>query len=255
MSLYPQSQGLLRTRNELDDQYNSKTAFRFKPLQGPTNGTNLVFQIPQSRIVIPASGTPPNSANYFTMTFPQIYIDDSPLSFGTDYVLTDPLNGVITFQGTGKQPNQGNQMDCTFQWTWFTDTELDNHLDHAANEVGFPVYCTNYDLEVAGPTVAAPINSIIPSDIPDALYSAIIMLGTAFAARALSLRFSTKYQTSAGDQSFDPTSMAQRYKELADALEKQGYTARDDYYKGQGRQYYPTVMQAGFVLPNWTPPR
>lgn len=255
MSLYPQSQGLLRCRNELDDQYNSKVAFRFSPLQGPTNGTNLTFQIPQQRIVLPASGSPPNSANYFSTTFPQIYIDDSPLVYGTDYTLTDPLNGIITFLSTGKQPNEGNKFDCTFNWTWFTDTELDNHLDHAANEIGFTTYCTTYDLNVPGPTVALPVNGVQPSDIPDALFSAIIMIGAAFAARALSLRFGTKYSTSAGDHSYNPEVMAERYQALADSLEKQGYTARDDFYKGQSRQYYPAVAQQGFVLPNVTPPR
>jgi len=255
MSQYPQSQGILRCRNELDDMYGGKQAFRFSPLQGPQNGTNTIFQLPQSRITIPASGNPPNSANWLTETFPQIYLDDAPLVFGTDYELSNAFQGVITWLNSANIPNQGNKLDCTFQWTWFTDTEIDNHLDHAANEVGFSVYCTSYDLNVPGPTVAAPVGGTIPSDIPDALYSAIIMLGAAFAARALALRFGTRYDTSSGDQSFSPSAMAERYTDLADKLEKQGYTARDDYYKGQGAQYYPSVVQAGYVLPNWTPPR
>jgi hypothetical protein len=200
-----------------------------------------------------ATGSPPNSANNFVAN-PQIYIDDNPLTYGTDYAVTDPLNAVITFTNSGKQPNAGNKFDCTFNWTWFTDTELDNHLSHAANEVGYPDYCTSYDLNLPN-ALLLPVGATQPTDFPDALYSAIIMLGAAFSARALSLRFSTKYDTSAGDQSFSPSAMAQRFHDLADSLEKQGYTARDDYWKGQSRQYYPSVIGSGFVLPNFTPPR
>jgi len=265
MSQYPQSWGILKCRNELDDQYNSKTAFRFSPLQGPANGTNLVFQIPQQRIVTPAtidpaSGLPtggnssPPEIGPPVIPGPQLYVDDTPLLSGTDYNLTDPLNGIITFTNTGKQPNAGNKFDCTFNWTWLTDQELDSHLGHSANEIGFPLYLTSYDLAIPGAS-PVPHGSQLPSDIPDALFSAIIMLGAAFAARALSLRFSTKYDTSSGDQSFSPSQMAKSFSELADTLEKQGYTARDDYWKGQSRQYYPAVAQQGFVLPVWTPPR
>lgn len=259
MSLYPQSQGILRCRNELDDGYNSKVAFRFSPIQGPANGTNLIFQIPQTRLVIPAVGTPPSSANSNALLFPQLYVDDAPLAFSSvlnsgEYNVTDPVNGIITFTAAGKQPNQGNKFEATFNWTWFTDAEIDNHLSHAANEVGFADFCTSYDLNIPG-ALLIPIGATSPSDIPDALESAIIMLGAAFAARALSLRFATSYDTTAGDMSYSPSQMTKQYSELADRLEKQGYTARDDFYKGQSRQYSPAVQQSGFVLPNWTPPR
>lgn len=262
MSQYPMSVGILRCRNELDDTYWGKYIFRFQPLQGNQDGNNQFFQIPQQRIVAwdPTTWSSLGSIPYPgpTPVVPQVYKNNTPMNYGTDYILLDPHGGVLQFQNQ-TQPVQSDSVDCSFYYTWFDDGELDSHLDHAAAEVGFSAYYTFQDVMTPG-IIPVP-SGIAPTDIPDALFSAAIMLGSAFAARALSLRFSTRYDTSAGDQSFSPSQMATAYSKLADTLEKQGYTARDDFYKGQSRQYSPAIgvsfssVGAGWVLPNWIPPR
>jgi len=233
---------------------------------GIQDGTNTVFQIPTQRVVVwnAASWSTLGSIGTYNL-FPQIYKNSVPMLYGTtgaaDYVILDPINSIVKYQNS-KQPVQADNMEVTFNYTWMTDVEIDGHMDHAATEIGFSEYFTIQDL--TDPNInPPPMGSTLPSDIPDALMSAIVMLGTSFAARALALRFSTRYDTSAGDQSWSPSQMAQHFKDLADSLEKQGYTARDDFYKGQSRQYEPAIgvnpstsaVGAGFVLPNWTPPR
>lgn len=256
MSQQLQSQGILKCRNELDDQYWSKGVFRFSPMQGAQDGINTVFQIPQQRIVVFNAATWAKSGSVGNYNlFPQIYKNNVPMVFNTDYILSDYLNGIITYQNN-TQPIASDSIDVSFNYLWMTDVDLDNHLDHAAAEIGYVAYYTQPD-DLTDPNITPqPIGSTLPTDIPDALFSAIIMLGAAFAARALSLRFSVKYDTSAGDQSWSPSQMAKSFSDLAGTLEKQGYTARDDYYKGQSRQYQPAVnAQIGYVLPNVTPPR
>jgi hypothetical protein len=250
MSQYSQIEGILSGRNELDDQYNSKVLFQFDPIQGDQNGTNVVFQIPQERIVVYSDDT--------MNLFPQVYKNGVPLIFNTDYVLTDPLSGTFTFQNNPSNsgsvpPQKSDDISCTFYWVWLTDIEWDRHLNRAANEMGFTQYYTGSS-DVAG-TEPLPVNGTQPTDIPDGLFGAIIKLGAAFGARALALRFSTKYDTSAGDQSFSPSQMAKSFADIAKTFEQSAYKARDDFYKGQGRQFRPAATKIGYILPNWTPLR
>lgn len=245
MSQYSQVNGIQSARNNLDDQYAGKGIFQFSPLQGKMDGVNLVFQIPQSRIAVYQDAT--------MNLFPQIYKNKVPLVWNVDYVLTSALNGVITF-ASGKQPTEGDEITCTFNWTWFTDVELDRHLNRAAGECGFvQYYCTAPTVLGSDPLPTG--NSAAPSDIPDALFTAITLIAAGLAARALSLRLGTSYDTSAGEQSYSPSQMSTIYEKLALDLEKRGYNARDDFWKGQGRQYRPSTAAQGYVLPSVTPRR
>jgi hypothetical protein len=246
MSQYTQQNGLNSCRVALDDNYDGKTVFQFSPLQGELDGTNATFQIPQSRIVIfPGVGTP--------TIFPQLYKNSAPLAFNTDYTVPNAKQGLILF-ATPAIPKPGDALTATFNWTWWDDIELDQFLTKGANEIGFTTYyCSSSS--VPG-TIVQPIpGGSIPTDIPDGLFNAITLIAAGLAARALAMRFSLKYDISAGDQSFSPSQMAKSYSELAKDLEKRGYAARDDFYKGQGRQYRPATAQQGYVLPTVTPKR
>lgn len=242
MSQYSQLNGILAARSHIDDQYDGKLLFRYKPLQGVIDGKNLIFQIPQTRIV----NVTYNSVNIF----PQIYKNDAALVFGTDYILQNPKNGVFQFTAA---PVDGDSLDVTANYVWFDDVEWDHHLNRAANEIGFTTYYTQSSGLTN--TEILPVNGTLPSDIPDGLFNAICLLAGSIAGRALALRFATRYDTSAGDHSFSPSQMAKAFTDLAEQLEKRAYNARDDFYKGQGRQYRPATSQQGFILPNWTPPR
>jgi hypothetical protein len=245
MSQYTQLNGILAARNHIDDQYDSKRVFRFKPLQGNQDGTNLVFQIPQPRLVILS---PYNGQNLF----PQIYKNNTPMVFNTDYTVPDPKGGTVQFLSS-TTPIDGDSIDVTFNYVWMDDVEWDHHLNRAANEIGFTMYYTASS-GIAN-TETLPVNGSLPSDIPDGLFNAICLLGVSFVAKALATRFATRYDTSAGDQSFSPSQMSTAFEKIATDFEKRAYNARDDFYRGQGRQYRPSTAFQGYVLPNVTPPR
>lgn len=244
MSVYTQQQIINSCRIQLDDKYDGKIVFQFSPLQGELDGTNPVFQIPQSRVVVYPAISP--------TVFPQLYKNNVALVFDDDYEMLNPKAGI--FQYLDDIPKPGDDQRMTFNWTWFDDIELDQFLTDAAGEIGFTTY---YCIASSIPgTITQPIQGgSIPSDIPDGLANAIALLGAARAAAALARRFAMKYDISAGDQSFSPSQMSKQFSDLSKSLEKTGLNARDDYYKGQGRQYSPAIKQAGYVLPNWFPPR
>ena len=243
MSLYTQQNGINAARNHIDDQYDSKVVFRFKPLQGVQDGTNTVFQIPQQRLV---NITGYNGRNLF----PQIYKNNAPLVFNTDYTLLSAKDGTIEFETA---PTASDSLDATFNWSWMDDIEWDHHLNRAANEIGYTLYYTSPSS--IPNTESLPPNGTMPADIPDPLFNAICYLGASYVAKALSARFATRYDTSAGDKSFSPSQMSEAFSEMSDKYEKRAYTIRDDYYKGQGRQYRPAIAQQGYVLPEVSPPR
>ncbi len=243
MSLYTQQNGINAARAHLDDSYDGKTVFQFSPLQGAQDGVNKIFQIPQSRVsLFPSIGVP--------TIFPLIFKNGAELAYSTDYTLTNPKQGIITFTTA---PDVADSLLTTFSWTWFDDIEWDHHLNRAANEIGFTQYYVTSS-GVLG-TETLPAGGSLPTDIPDGLFNAITLLAGSFAAQALSLRFAQKYDLSAGDQSFSPSQMAERFDGIREKLEKRALKARDDFYKAQGRQYRPTTAQTGFVLPSWSPKR
>lgn len=247
MSQRTQTAGILACRFELDDAPDGKTIFQFQPLQGAQDGANVNFEIPQSRVVVQPPG--------FSNIFPTIYINEVAIPFPANYTMLNVVGGYAK-QGllqftTNNQPKVTDSVKVTFNWVWFDDVELDAILNRAANEVGFTVYYT----QSSGIGEAVPQGGTLPTDIPDGLYNAIIKLAVAAAASALAKRFSMKYDFGAGDQSFSPSQMASSFKELAETAKEEGLNARDDFYKGQGRQYQPASAQQGYILPNWTPPR
>jgi hypothetical protein len=246
MSQRSQQDGITACRNHLDDQYDGKLIFQFSPLIGVLDGSNRIFQIPQGRIVV--------NLTLATPVFPQLYKNDAALVFNTDYTVLNAKAGI--FQLT-VAPKMTDDLKATVNWTWMDDIEIDHHLNRGANEIGLTSYFTNPPNN--GPTIPGtepiPVGGSQSNDIDDGLFNAIIQFGAAYAAEALALRFSTKYDFSAGDQNFSPSQMAQAYTDLAKDLRQKAFNARDDFYKGQGRQYRPSITQKGYPLPPVTPPR
>lgn len=242
MPLYSQQTGINSVRVLIDDGYGAKLVTQFSPLQGILNGTNTTFQIPQSRITLFPAINP--------TIFPQLFKNIAALIYGTDYTLTTPKQGRLNLVAA---PLAEDSLTCTFNWNWFDDVEMDSFLTNAAQKVGFTSYYTTSS-NIPN-TLPVPSGGNLPTDIPSGLFDAITELAGSLAAKALSMRFAMKYDISAGDQSFSPSQMAKAYSELSTSLEKSGLNARDDFYKGQGRQYSPSTAQQGYVLPNWTPRR
>jgi hypothetical protein len=232
MSTWNQSDAIATFRSELDDPTNGKRVVLWEPDVGDQDGINTTFQIPQTRISVPSFIA---------------YKNRKPLINLTDYTLDDPVGGQITY--VSFVPKEEDDLAFTFYWNWFTDQEIDHFGISAAQECKLSAYYTTQN-------VANTENiSQLPTDIPDPLRAAIKYLAISKAAGALSSRFSLKYDISSGDHSFSPSTMAQRYKDLCDDWNKAGLNARDDFYKGQGTQYRPSIAATGFFLPNVTPPR
>jgi hypothetical protein len=239
MSQYTQQNGIDAARRLVDDWYDSKFVSQFTDLQGEQDGQNKIFTIPGGRLVV------------HSILFPQAYNSGTPLTFNTDYTVPTPKNGQIVF---ATAPPESETLAVDFNYTWFDDLEWDNFLTLVSKKIGLTSYYVGPST-VAGSS-AIPAGGASPADIPDGLFDAICQLAAALAAEALAQRFATKYDLSAGDQSFSPSQMAEMFDKRATKLEKGGLNARDDFYKGQGRQYSPSLSTtAGFVLPPITPPR
>lgn len=242
MSQYSQQNGIDAARRLIDDWYDSKFVSQFTDLQGNQDGTNKIFSIVGGRLVVLSSLTPP--------IFPQAYIDGSPIVFNTAYTVPNPKNGQIIF---ATAPLEEDSLAVDFNYTWFDDLEWDRYLCSAANKISFTLYYVGAST-VSG-SFPLPIGGTAPADIPDGLFDAITQLAASMAAEALAQRFATRYDLSAGDQSFSPSQMATAFDKRAEKLEKSGLNARDDFYKSQGRGYKPATSFTGFVLPPITPPR
>jgi hypothetical protein len=228
-------------RAEADDAIDGKIVSGYKPAIGAQDGQNTIFQIPVQRVVV---------------QYLQIYKNNDLLVSPTDYTMLNAKLGQFQY-AVAPEPNDAFLFNIAF--TWADDIEFDHYLNRAANEMGFQTYHTDVPGTVAGSEVQLDSNgNPLPSigDFPQGLISALIYGGASKVASALASRFAMKYDISAGDKSYSPSQMATAYEKKAETLQKQFLTARDDFYKGQGTQYRPSIaMQTGYLLPNWTPKR
>lgn len=233
-----QSNAILNIRGELDDLANSKLVSAFNKLEGLQDGTNLTFRIPQMRIV----------ASTLVM-----YRNEKSLTVVTDYDLTDPVGGVLVYINA---PSLTDTQAATFYFNWFTDIEYDHFLSRAANELGFDVYYTgSADTPGVEPVLDDNGNPITVTDFESGLKAALIYLAAGHACKALAARLAVKYDITYGDHSLSPSSMSKQYADMAKDFTVRGNTARDDFYKGQGRQYRPAIATSGYFLPDVTPKR
>lgn len=242
MSQYTQQNGIDSARRLIDDWYDSKFVNQFTDLQGAQDGINTIFTVIGGRLIV----TPPSAPSLF----PQVYNGGAKGTFNTDYTVPVPKNGQIIF---AVAPLETDSIAVDFNYTWFDDLEWDLFLCRAANKIGLTLYYTGAST-VPG-SFQLPVGGTSPADVPDGLFDAICQLGASLAAEALAQRFASRYDISAGDQSFNPSQMADAFDKRAAKLEKGGLNARDDFYKGQGRQYKPATANVGFVLPPITPRR
>src|SRR5204863_7700799 len=131
-----------------------------------------------------------------------------PLTQGTDFSFLNPKMGTLQFVAA---PAVADELTVTFTYVWFLDDELDTLMNRAANECGFSAYYTD-----SSSIVGAEAVDELPTDIQNGLKNAISLIAASTAAAALADRFAQKYQVQAGDQSFNPEAMAQRYSDMAD---------------------------------------
>jgi len=231
MSLWVQADAVAAARIVLDDLDKSKVIFDYQPLLGKQDGTNKIFQVPEQRLVA---------------SLIQLYKNGTLLSSPTDFSVSDAELGIITFVTA---PALTDEIRITFAFHWFTDVEIDGHLNRAANELGFATYHTG------AKTIVGSETTDVLTDIPNGLKHAITQLGAANAASALVERFATKYDISSGDHNYSPSQVSERYQTLYEKLREGGLLARDSFYQGQGRQFQPSIASQGYVLPNFTPKR
>lgn len=230
--IWTQATAILALRARLDDANNGKSLFQYQPLLPAPNGIITVFQIPQPRIIASTL---------------QIYANGTPLNNGTDFTLTDPFSGQVTF---AVAPAATTQLTASFYWVWLMDTEADIHLVRGANELGLTTYHTDSPTVFGEPTVPAFI-----STMPDGLKTALILFAAMHAAAALANRFATRYDTGFGDQKFSLSDLADNFQKRVEDYREQAITSRDNYYRKQGQQFSPVTASAGFKLPFLTPKR
>ena len=231
MSTFLQVDAIFAVRQEIADEEDGKIVFEYSPLLGLQDGANKDFQIPQSRIV--ASSL-------------KVFKNKVLLVLTTDYVIINAKTGEIQFVAA---PKIEDEITVTFLFTWFIDTELDRHLNRSANDMGFATYHTG------SKTVSGSETTDILSDMPNGLKGALILGGAYHAAKALVSRLAVKYDISAGDHSYTPSQMADKYDGLTEKLWESFKEARDAFYQGQGRQFQPSIETKGYVLPSITPKR
>jgi len=239
MSLLLQADAITMVRIEVDDALDGKVINQYAPHLGKQDGQNTFFQIPSSRVSI---------------QFLQPFKNLLPLALGTDFTVINARLGQLQYVVA---PTPSDSFKYNFTFTWADDVEMDSHLNRAANELGYGTYHTDAN------TVPNSENRVTPlSDFPDGLLAALIYGGASKVAAALANRFAMKYDISAGDKHYSPSQMATAYKDRAETLVKDFLTARDDFYKGQGRQYRPSIavgtqgsVGQGYILPDYTPKR
>jgi hypothetical protein len=234
-----QADAINMVRAEIDDSVDGKVINDFSPALGKQDGQNIYFQIPSQRVVI---------QNF------QIFKNRLPLTIVTDYNVTNAKLGQFNYSVA---PKPGDEYRFNFTFTWADDLEIDHHLQRAANEMGYYTYHTDQPGSVAGCEVPSDDNGnpLVMTDFPSGLVAALVYGGAYRIASALATRFAMKYDVSAGDKSYSPSQMATAYEATATRLNKSFLNARDDWYKGQGRQFRPSIHTQGFVLPNVTPKR
>ena len=243
MPEYTQQAGINAARATIDDQYTSKNVFQFSPLKGLQDGTNKIFQIPQSRIV--------NNVNQAPL--PIIYKNKVALVNPDDWSFLDPVASSIQFVNS---PALEDDLATSFYWTWFTDAEWDQFLIKAANGIGFSSYFTTLLGTIPTPlsgTVFLSVSESYPSDWPNGLWSPGNLMAGGYAAQALATRYAVRYDTSAGDQSFSPSQMTTAFTKLAEDLFKRADAQILEYYKGQGREGQAFASKKTYCLPPWTP--
>lgn len=238
MSQLLQADAIADLRGEIDDLPQSKIVVGFDKLDGVQDGKNTTFRIPQERI---------STSNFIA------YKNDATLSTPADYTLTDPIGGTLVFV---LAPQVADSLKTTFYFNWFTDIECDHFLCRAGNELGFEPYHTDANTV---PGTEQPKddsgNPLSLADFPGGLKAALVYIAAGRACKALSIRLAVKYDISYGDHSLSPSSMSKQYADLAKELTKTGLTSRDDFYKGQGTQYRPSIRTTGYFLPDFTPKR
>lgn len=165
----------------------------------PANGSNTHFRL-KSVPVVSAS----------------VYITVVGTSYRTQSGFTvDLTTGIITFSVA---PANGAQVLADYNYYWFSDTQLTEFLNTAAENLNLAQ------------------NPVDPTTVPTGLVPAMMQYALANVWKARASIYAERYSSSGGEAGQSVESVAKAYTELAKGSEKRGDTLRDAYYQSQGQQ-------------------
>lgn len=222
-NLYPNAITELR-QLIADTQYNKRTTK--KALIGDVNGTNDLFYTYDKRII---AG---QGAIAQTLV---VYVDDVE---NDNWSLNDPIGGEIQMT---TPPTTGQKLTATYYWNWWTDAELINFLNKAAESIGI----TDPNAINSTPTKNA---DQAYQAIPGGLKRAALLMATSLAFNGIAAYMFARRHSSEflmeqdGNDDEGYSKLIDSCNKMSAQYEKSAYTARDDFYKAQGRQLFPTFQ-------------
>ena len=189
-----------------------------KMMTGSANGENKVFTTYDKKI--------------FEETL-EVYTqvpNENPVKT-TAFTVDDANVGQITF---GTAPELGTEVRASYFWKWWSDEELINFLNKAAEQIG--VFETNV-------TTAASDQAYL--NIPAGLKTPTLLFASYLANSALVSYLNTRKHSSEflleqdGNLDENYNKSIEILQKNADSFMKQSLALTDRYYKRQGRQFAP----------------
>lgn len=188
-----------------------------------------------------------NADNTQFITYDKRLLEDTVEVFvndlAVDFTVDDPISGKITL---GTAPDLNTSVSASYYWTWWLDTEIINFLNKGAETV-------------------SQWTSAVPDDaylqILPGLKTPALMVACSLATRALiqymiNRRHSEEFlleQDGNDDTKFSQTIAAMQT--IATQYWKDGMTARDDFYKRQGKRNAPAFGVKLGIKRNYGPTR
>lgn len=214
-------------RISLSDQDTDKLRFQ-KMVFGDINGSNLLYKTFEFRRVTD-----------FTQASSQaqglgVYLDNQLLA-ATAVATDNPYVGYFTMASAA---TAGQSLQASYYIQWFTDTELTDFLNLAANWIG-----TTTDITLIDP-------GLIPSALKYCAYQAYQKLSLKYAE---SISETYRLEDSPDEKRFEIVSV---YKSAASSSLKEAQMLRDDFYKNRkGQALAPISMSIVGNVRDVTPRR
>lgn len=145
---------------------------------------------------------------------------------------TDLPNGTFTL---ATAPATGVEVLATYQWQWFTDTEIDRLILVGVVQVD--------------PSATSVTTIRAGLEVPVQHFAA------ARAYDLLAARTAQYFSAGAGGKTVDKNPIAERYKKLRDEQTALAVTKREDFYKRLGGQNEPAYAQFATNQTPYTPRR
>lgn len=185
-----------------------------KQIIGNTDGTNKEFITYDKRL--------------FADSF-LLYINDVLVTTG--FSLDDPIAGTVIFTAP---PDNGVELRATYYWQWWTDDELKNFLNKAAEQIGV------IDPNISNTHADAAYLLIPPGLKTPTLKFAAHLSTDALVNYLIDRKHSSEYlleQDGNTDEGY--VKLVETLQKQASTFMKDSLALADRFYKRQGRQYAP----------------